>query len=141
MKINKGMNKIEIKAFNYLIEKRYYSKDDIIFQYSKSPDFIIKDKGFEIKTKYNKTIYFNRNQFDKLRNLKNVDILVFDNYNDDPVVIFPSFELNENENIYDCKIVVQDKHKHNKSVSSLWRVDKIIPTVEFSKVRTLFKEC
>lgn len=133
---NKGMTKTEVKAFNYLIEKRGFSENEIVFQYCKSPDFIIKDRGFEIKTQYNKTIYFSKNQFDKLRNLKNVDILVFDNYNDEAVAIFSSFGLNENKNIYDYKIIVNKKPELD--IPKLWHSDKKKITAEFNKVRTLF---
>lgn len=92
------MNKIEKLALEYLINEKGYSKDDIVFRSKESPDFltISDNKGYEIKRRIGrngKAICFTEKQIIKLREMNNVEIMIFDNYNKKPVNTFPSNEL------------------------------------------------
>lgn len=99
------MNKIEVKAFKYLIEEMGYSKNSIKFRCHASPDFITSDGcGYEIKRNVSNCIYFQKSQFEKLKNVNNVYILVFNDNEDIPISIFLSNELSENKIIDDIEI-------------------------------------
>lgn len=90
------MNETEKKAFKYLIKKRCYSPNDIIFQRGDSPDFLtINDnKGFEVKLiQKNRYIDFAYDQFQLLKLQKNTEILVFNKHEECPVYIIHTIDL------------------------------------------------
>lgn len=109
------MNITEIKAFTYLIEEMGYSEDDIKFYYNTSPDFMTLDSygyyGYEVKLKIGHNIYFHKNQFEKLKEMNNVDILVFKDDEDVPISIFPVSLLSEDKIIDGIKIRVMGEIK------------------------------
>lgn len=97
----------EMKAFIYLTEVMGYAKTDIKFQYNASPDYVTRDGiGYEIKTNTYNSIYFHRSQFELLKILNNTTILVFDNNDNIPILIFPSNIMSENKAINGIKISV-----------------------------------
>ena len=94
------MNKSEKNAFDWLV-RQGVSPTDIIFQESKSPDFLLADgRRFEVKRLYAKKgqqgkILFSPRQLQYLRELDNVEVLVFTDDGADPVEIVPTKALQE----------------------------------------------
>lgn len=111
------MNEIEKKALEYLIKYKGYNRGDIQFRSKESPDFITlsDNRGYEIKRKYGKYIYFTRNQLEVLKILKNTEILVFEDGNNIPVSMFSSYEISEGKIIDNIKIMLyREPLKHKK---------------------------
>jgi len=101
------MNVIEAKAFKYLTEKMGYLENDIKFQPNASPDFVTSDnRGYEIKTCIGNNIYFHKSQFELLKKLNNIDILVFRKNEEMPISIFPTNIISENCVVDGIKIKV-----------------------------------
>ncbi len=100
------MNKVQQKAYNWLISQNYNEKN-IVFQARKTPDFLTSDgKGFEVKLLYGKsTIWFFDSQFDLLTKMKNTNIIVFDSINDTPILNISSNSMIKNSIINGIKIV------------------------------------
>jgi len=74
------MNNTEEKALNWLISQGYKANSII---YKKTPTFISTDKKFEVKRLYGNQIIFYNKQYQILKKLNNVLILVFrDNENE-----------------------------------------------------------
>lgn len=84
------MNITELKAYHWLTEQGY---KDIKFQGLKNPDFITASgDAFEVKKCRNNTVVFSNRQFDQLKNMPILSILVF-NKGMEPVAIIPFNEI------------------------------------------------
>ena len=79
------MNKTQKKAFEWLISKGY-KKSDILFKENRSPTFITHDKNYEVKRLTGTQIIFYQSQFEKLKEKKNVVILVFRDDDSSPIL-------------------------------------------------------
>ena len=89
------MNKTEVKAYNWLI-KQGYSKEQIVYRSRKTPDFLTSDgRGFEAKKLYGDLIWFTKSQFEELKSMSNVKILVFKDDSEEPIAEIPSAELKD----------------------------------------------
>lgn len=90
------MNKIEIQAYNWLLNQGI-KKEDIEFRSHKTPDFIIKDgKKYEIKKgigKKIKRILIEERQFPSLIKDPNTKILIFETGLNKPSAILPVNKL------------------------------------------------
>ena len=112
------MNNTEEKALNWLISQGYKSNTII---YKKTPTFISTDKKFEVKRLYGNQIIFYNKQYQTLKKLNNVLILVFrDNENE------PFLKLKFEE--------IRDLKKQYKGVEINWvGIDEKVRTVRLSE--------
>ncbi len=112
------MNNTEEKAINWLINQGYKSSNII---YKKTPTFISTDKKFEVKRLYGNQIIFYNKQYQILKKLNNVLILVFrDNENE------PFLKLRFEE--------IKDLKKQYKGVEINWvGIDEKVRTVRLSE--------
>lgn len=86
----------ENTAYHYLINDIGLSESDIEFRKNMTPDFLtygVKDSGYEIKLIHNGCISFTKGQFNRLKNMKNVILLVFDHGNEKPILAFSATDL------------------------------------------------
>ncbi len=105
------MHKSETKGYSWLL-KQGYSEEDIVYQKRKNPDFLTSDgKGFEVKRLYAKTVWFTRNQFEEIKNMKDVTLLVFANEKDEPILTFSTSRLKEGGIIQGIYIKVTESHR------------------------------
>jgi len=112
------MNNTEEKALNWLISQGYKANSII---YKKTPTFISTDKKFEVKRLYGNQIIFYNKQYQILKKLNNVLILVFrDNENE------PFLKLKFEE--------IKDLKKQYKGVEINWvGIDEKIRTIRLSE--------
>jgi hypothetical protein len=131
------MNKNEQMAFQWLIEKKGYTKEQIIFNKNKSPDFLCKDgKRFEVKSimaKSKAKLFFFDLQLDIL---KNKDIIIVFNKGK----FIAEFEWGNKEN---SKFVIVSHRLHDEKVAKLEKEMSEGDTDEagliFKKVINVFK--
>lgn len=113
------MNKTEEKALGWLISENY-KHQDIIFK--KTPTFITSDnKKFEVKRLYGNQIIFYNKQYQILKNLNNIIILVFRDNENEP---FLKFKFDEIKNL----------KKQYKDIEINWiDIDDKIKTIRLSE--------
>ncbi|RLE79767.1 MAG: hypothetical protein DRJ51_07150, partial [Thermoprotei archaeon] len=125
------MNKTEKKAYRWLL--RRYSKEDIIFQRRKNPDFLTTDgKGYEAKRLYGNTIWFTQRQFEEIKNLENVTILVFSDDKDEPILTFPATMLKNGLIIKGVKVSVVKGEEEMKTIQIS---DEVWETLSLLKIK------
>lgn len=93
------MNKTQKKAFEWLISKGY-KKNDIIFKQNRSPTFITPDKSYEIKRLTGTQIIFYQSQYERLKDQKNVIILVFRDDDSSPILTIKFEEIKSKPSKY-----------------------------------------
>lgn len=92
------MNKTEEKGLNWLIGEGY-KRGEII--YKKIPTFItLDDKKFEVKRLYGNQIIFYSSGYNKLKNMKDVNILVFRDHENKPFLRFKFDEIKDRPKYY-----------------------------------------
>jgi len=91
------MNKSERKAFQWLLKQGIPVKAIVYQSQPKSPDFIFTDRDvkYEVKRLYGKKILLRREQFARLKEMSNVEILVFSDEGVEPVAIIPVKDIEE----------------------------------------------
>ena len=125
------MNKTEKKAYRWLLQR--YSKEDIIFQRRKNPDFLTTDgKGYEAKRLYGNTIWFTQRQFEEIKNLENVTILVFSDDKDEPILTFPATMLKNGLIIKGVKVSVVKGEEEMKTIQIS---DEVWETLSLLKIK------
>ena len=111
------MNKTEEKAFKWIISQGYKN-----LIYKKTPTFITSDnKNFEIKRLYGNQIIFYNKQYQILKKLTNILILVFRDNENKP---FLKFKFDE----------IKDLKKQYKGIEINWvNIDEEIKTIRLSE--------
>lgn len=100
------MNEIEQRAYNWLINVCKYRPNEIVFQRTKTPDFITTDgKGYEAKKLYGAIVWFYSQQIERLKENQNNTVLVF-NSGVLPKAIISSADLEAGKVIDGIRITV-----------------------------------
>lgn len=112
------MNITEQKAYQWLLKKKGYKEQEIVFQSRKSPDFITADGyGYEIKLLYNKVVWFNKPQLELLQHMPNVFLVIFARDKDEPIIVIPTVDIYENAVVQGIKIVIPTSNKEAVTLS------------------------
>jgi len=113
------MNKTEGKALNWILGQGYKHQDII---YKKTPTFIISNnKKFEVKRLYGNQIIFYNKQYQILKKISNILILVFRDNESEP---FLKFKFDE----------IKDLKKQYKGIDINWvNIDEKIKTIRISE--------
>ena len=109
----------EEKAYEWLLSEGY-PKDSIIYQRTCSPDFLVEDKGFEVK-KHGNTIPISKVQFEALKKT-NSTILVFSESSSVPTLIIPPNLIEDGKIIGGVKIKLFEKLKAIMVDEDVWKV-------------------
>ena len=85
------LNKSEAQAYAWLQKK--YKETEIVFRIRKNPDFVLADgSAYEVKRLYGQVIRFSEHQFEELKNMENVQVIVTSDDMKEPLCI-PMSEL------------------------------------------------
>jgi len=109
----------EKKAYEWLLSEGY-PKDSIIYQKTRSPDFLIGDKGFEVK-KHGNTIHISKVQFGALKKT-NSTILVFSESSSVPTLIIPPNLIEDGKIVVGVKIKLFDMSRTLVVADEVWRI-------------------
>jgi len=113
------MNKTEEKALNWILAKENIPREGVIYQASRSPDFLLPDgRSYEVKRLYGNQIMLYRKQYEALRQYKDCKIIVFGE-GDSPVTIIPLVEIGSEGLLWGnirVNLIAMSSKSHRKNI-------------------------
>ena len=106
------MNKSETKAKKWLIEKKGYKEGEIVFQRTRTPDFLCSDgQSFEVKRLYQNTIWFHNTQAEEIQKEKNCSVLIMADNIEEPVKIINPEQIKDGAILDGIRIKIVEKNQ------------------------------